>query len=249
MTRGVALTPASAGVAWISPRFWSRERFNAPESGAFNDAKDAKRSLSRCRKNAASLMSAAKSAWASATIRTLAQADRPNIQVRMSSQRSASQPVRLQRKTILVKLLNNSVSAAPKSKPRVPVDASVPEAWSRGCPEALLYNTVRPHSSLGCLTLSEFAARPTNAASRQQPTPPRSCITIGREYAAVKYYGLSSPGVWNARSQKGARNRLECAAHEKDNSSSCCHVGAQVFGVCFRPSENNLSGSTRSCLA
>src|SRR6266404_3830256 len=52
-----------------------------------------------CRKNAARFVSAARSTWASAT-RTLAQADRSNIQAGTSSQRSASEPLRLQRKTV-----------------------------------------------------------------------------------------------------------------------------------------------------
>jgi len=71
------LASASSGVAWTSPRFWSRERLDAPESRAFDDAK---RPFSTCRKSSASIVSAAKSAWESATTRTLAQADRSNIQ-------------------------------------------------------------------------------------------------------------------------------------------------------------------------
>src|SRR6266851_2757915 len=37
--RGVAPASASSGVAWTSPRFWSRESPVAPESGVFDDAK------------------------------------------------------------------------------------------------------------------------------------------------------------------------------------------------------------------
>ena len=88
---------ASFGVAWASPRLWSRERLDTPESGAFDDAK---RLSSACRKSAASAVSAARSTWASAATRTRAQADWSNIQAGTSSQRSASEPLRLQRKTV-----------------------------------------------------------------------------------------------------------------------------------------------------
>src|SRR5262245_27388557 len=88
---------ASFGVACASSRFWSRERLDTPESGAFDDAK---RLSSACRKSAASAVSAARSTWASAATRTRAQADRSNIQAGTSSQRSASEPLRLQRKTV-----------------------------------------------------------------------------------------------------------------------------------------------------
>jgi hypothetical protein len=44
-------------------------------------------------------MSAAMSVWASAATRTLAQAERSNIHAGTSSQRSASEPLKLQRKT------------------------------------------------------------------------------------------------------------------------------------------------------
>jgi hypothetical protein len=93
---GGALASASSGLAWTSPRFWSRERLDAPGSRAFDGAK---RSLNACRTSSASAMSAARSAWASAATRTQAQADRSNIHAGISSQRSTSVPLRLQRKT------------------------------------------------------------------------------------------------------------------------------------------------------
>src|SRR6266436_141783 len=89
-------TPASFDVAWSSPRVWSRERIDTRESGAFDDVK---RSFNTCPKSATRFVSAVRSTWASAT-RTLAQADRSNIQAGTSSQRSASEPLRLQRKTV-----------------------------------------------------------------------------------------------------------------------------------------------------
>ena len=57
-----------------------RERVYAPETGAFDDAKW---SFSACRSSVASVVSAARSAWASVAIRAVAQADRSNIQTRM----------------------------------------------------------------------------------------------------------------------------------------------------------------------
>jgi hypothetical protein len=84
-------------VAWISPRFWSRENLLALENGVFDDAK---RSFNVCCSSAASAVSAAKSAWALAAARMLAQANRSNIQAGTSSQRSASEPLKLQRQTI-----------------------------------------------------------------------------------------------------------------------------------------------------
>lgn len=46
------------------------------------------------------------------------------------------------------------------------IDTKDHECQSRGCSQALLYNEVRPHSSLGYLTPAEFAAKleQTNAA-------------------------------------------------------------------------------------
>jgi hypothetical protein len=71
-----------------------------PESGAFDDVK---RSFSARRKSAARCVSAARSTWASATC-ILAQVDRSNIQAGTSNQRSASEPLRLQRKTVSLDL-------------------------------------------------------------------------------------------------------------------------------------------------
>jgi len=88
-------------MAWTSPRFWSRGRIDALKCGAFDDARG---SLNTCRKSAASALSAAKSAWASTAARTRAHAERSNIQAGTSSQRSASEPLKLQRKTMLPNL-------------------------------------------------------------------------------------------------------------------------------------------------
>ena len=46
------------------------------------------------------------------------------------------------------------------------IDTKAHESQSRGCSQTLLYNEVRPHSSLGYLTPAEFAAKleQTNAA-------------------------------------------------------------------------------------
>src|SRR6266481_7944107 len=88
-------TGRSAAVRGVG--FWSRESPVAPESGVFDDAK---RSFSAYCSSAASAVSAARSTWASAATRTLAHADRSNIQAGTSSQRSASEPLRLQRKTM-----------------------------------------------------------------------------------------------------------------------------------------------------
>jgi hypothetical protein len=85
--------PASFDVAWSSPRFWSWERIDTPESGAFDEVK---RPFRTCRKNAARFVSAARSTWASATRpwrRLTGQTSRPE------PPRSASEPFRLQRKT------------------------------------------------------------------------------------------------------------------------------------------------------
>ena len=43
---------------------------------------------------------------------------------------------------------------------------AVLESQFRGCSQTLLYNEVRPHSSLGYLTPNEFVARLPKAASR-----------------------------------------------------------------------------------
>ena len=88
---------ASSGVAWTSPRFWSRGRIDALKSGAFGGAR---RSPNTCRNSAASSVSAAKSAWALMATRTRAHAERSNIHAGTSSQRSVFEPLRLQRKTI-----------------------------------------------------------------------------------------------------------------------------------------------------
>ena len=144
--RGVAPASASSDVAWTSPRFWSRESPVAPESGVFDDAKQ---SFSACCSSAASAVSAARSTWASAAIRTWrTPRGRTNIHARTLSQRSASEPLRLQRNNA-VRLADRLVSADPKTKPRMPMDIKVPETRFRGRCQAFLYNTVRPHASLG----------------------------------------------------------------------------------------------------
>ena len=105
--RGGAPVCALSGVAWASPRFWSRERLDAPESGTFDDAMG---SFSTCRKSAASVVSAAKSAWPSAATQTLAQVDRSNV----------------------VRLLNSFVNTNPKRKPRMPWVQQFPKLSSVG---------------------------------------------------------------------------------------------------------------------
>ena len=144
--RGVALPSASSGMRMdLSPILVVERdsmRSKAGHSMMQNDRSEA------CRKSDASVVSAARSAWASAATRTLAQADRSNIQAGISSQRSASEPLRLQRKTMPSALLDRLVNADPKTKPRMPSDTAVLETRFRGCSQALLYNTVRPHSAL-----------------------------------------------------------------------------------------------------
>src|SRR6266700_1578316 len=49
------------------------------------------------------------------------------------------------------------------------MDIEVPETRFRGRSQALLYNDVRPHSSLGYLTPNEFMAQRANAASCNGP--------------------------------------------------------------------------------
>jgi hypothetical protein len=69
---------------------------DARKSGAFDDAT---RSLNTCRNKAASVLSAAKSTWASAATPVRTHAERSNIQAGTSSQRSVSKPLKLQRHT------------------------------------------------------------------------------------------------------------------------------------------------------
>src|SRR6266700_3130846 len=52
------------------------------------------------------------------------------------------------------------------------MDIEVPETRFRGRSQALLYNEVRPHSSLGYLT-PKFASQRANAASRRATGPAR----------------------------------------------------------------------------
>jgi hypothetical protein len=89
------------------------------------------------------MVSAASSAWASATTRTLAHAGCSNIQAQTSSHRFAPEPLRLQRKT--------TPSDLPRHKEQTTdaMGTAVPVSRFRGCSQALLYNPVRPHASLG----------------------------------------------------------------------------------------------------
>src|SRR5271166_621119 len=97
VAHGGAPTSTSFDVASSSPRFWSRERIGTLQTEAFDGAR---RVSSTCRKSAASAASAVKSTWASAARHALVQADRSNIQAGTSNQRSASEALRLQRKTV-----------------------------------------------------------------------------------------------------------------------------------------------------
>jgi len=55
----------------------------------------------------------------------------------------------------------------PEDRTTDAMGTAVPKARFRGRSQALLYNEVRPHSSLDYLTPNEFAARQANAASRR----------------------------------------------------------------------------------
>src|SRR5262245_421338 len=94
--RGGVPASVCSGVAWVSPRFWSPERGDTPESAA-SDA--VQRWIRASRKSAPSITSAGKSVWGSTATRILAQADRSNIHAGISSQRFVSDAVRPQRKT------------------------------------------------------------------------------------------------------------------------------------------------------
>jgi hypothetical protein len=127
--RGVAPASVSSGVAWTSPRFWSRKRLDAPESRAFDGAK---RSLNASRTNSASAMSADRSTWASAATRTVAQADRSNIHAGISSQRSTSEPPTVQRKTTSPDL-SIARERQPEGQTMDATGTAVRETQFRGC--------------------------------------------------------------------------------------------------------------------
>jgi hypothetical protein len=108
----------------LSPRYWSRERIDALESS------DARRSFSTCRKSAASGVSAATSAWASAATRTLAHADRSNPRRNLES--SVSTATALATAKNNVRFVDRFVNSDPKTKPRMPRVQQFPKLGSVG---------------------------------------------------------------------------------------------------------------------
>jgi hypothetical protein len=113
----------------------------------------------------------AASKWASAT-RTLAQTDRSNIQAGTSSQRSASEPLRLQRKQC------HPISRSPRERrseiqtPDV-MGTAILETRFRGRSQALLYNTIRPRASIGYKPAPEvFVSAFAAWRMRSRPAPP-----------------------------------------------------------------------------
>ena len=89
-------TSLCSGLAWTSPRFWSPERGDTPETAASDAAAPLFRTS---RKRATSVANAARLVRGSASRQTPAQVDRSNIHAGISSHRSDSDAFRSQRKT------------------------------------------------------------------------------------------------------------------------------------------------------
>ncbi len=105
------------------------------------------------------------------------------------------------------------------------IDTKVLESQSRGCSQALLYNEVRPHSSLGYLTPAEFTAKlqHTNAA-------PASAT--GRDAAR---HGGFAPRPVATPSLKGQSNDQDAGSFKLTAArrirAGHCHTNFRIVGA------------------
>ena len=140
-----AARSASFGVAWSSPRFWSRERIDTPESGAFDDVK---RSFSTCRKQRRKLCErrqidmgiAPHAPWRRPTGQTSRPEPPANGPHRNRSGCSEKQCHPTSR---------SPRERRPEDQTTDAMGTAVLETRFRGCSQALLYNEERPHGAIG----------------------------------------------------------------------------------------------------
>ena len=144
-------------LAWASPRFWSREVRDAPESAAHSMKR--MRLFSACRRSSATPHSAARLTKGAAA--EAAHPDRPPD--RTSRPESPASGPRQNRSACSGKQRRRLARSPHERRLEAPNHGCqgyrTLGTSSRGRSQVLLYNTVRPHSSIGWLTPDPYAVQ------------------------------------------------------------------------------------------
>ena len=161
--RSSSITSISDQPNVLSPRFWSPGRSDTLESAA-SDAVE--RLFRTSRKSAPSITSADKSVWGSTARRTLAQAtDQTSTLESPANGSRRMQSGRSQRQHRPASQLPHECRSAGRTMDAT--DTAVPETWYCGRSQALLYNAIRPHASIGYKPPAPDVFVPTFAARGQ----------------------------------------------------------------------------------
>jgi len=170
-----------SSLTWASPRFWSREAHDAPESATFDDARCAfntspegspRPTTPPRRQTGSSKTSPDLHKLRGRTSRLELQ---PAIRVR---------PAQRATEYSTTGLVDRPMDANPKAKPRMPSIQKDHECQSRGCSRTLLYNQLRTHLSLG-KDLAEPSVDPAARPACRSTYPRRTSPSILPDVVAV----------------------------------------------------------------